>query len=67
MDRLAQLRRDYLEDKEPKKFKELKESGELKNHCEEIGNQAQEAKVGWMKAGLRDYEAEEIAREMIRN
>jgi hypothetical protein len=59
---LSQLRKDYLEDRYPEKFKELEEAGELQRHCEAKANEAYDMKRSLMASGFRDYEADEIVR-----
>jgi hypothetical protein len=56
---LSDLRKDYLEDRDPEKFKELEEAGDLQRHCETKAKEAYDMKRSLMHSGFRDYEAGE--------
>ncbi|MDX9785843.1 MAG: TnpV protein [Desulfobacterales bacterium] len=65
MDRFAELRKEYLKNRDKKFYKELKVAKDLERHCLERSRQAQERKNQLMESGLRDYEADEIVRAEI--
>jgi|WetSurSiteA1Bulk_404760.scaffolds.fasta_scaffold558459_1 hypothetical protein len=57
----AQVRDDYLGDKQPERYKRLKETGRLFRHCEKMEKVGVKKKIRLMvDRGLRDYEANEI-------
>jgi hypothetical protein len=48
---LYQLRKDYLEDRDQEKFKEL-EAGDLERHCEAKAQEAYDMKRSLMDSGF---------------
>ena len=60
-DLYEQIIHDYLKEKQPERYKELKAAGELNLHCEKMSIRAGREKVRLMtENGMRDYEANEI-------
>ncbi|HCC53407.1 MAG TPA: hypothetical protein DEQ20_00545 [Desulfobulbaceae bacterium] len=62
MTRYAEMMKIYLKDKDPKKYKDLRLSGELLKFCEQKATAARAMEESLIKSGMMDFEAEEIAR-----
>lgn len=58
----ATMLKEYLKDQHPKKFKEMKATGELEAFCEARADAALKQKDVLMSHGLMDHEADEIIR-----
>jgi hypothetical protein len=57
---LEQMLKDYLRDKHPKKYKEMRKSGDLGPYIRSRVNQAEEQQRSLEASGMRDYEAREV-------
>ncbi len=60
LNRFAQMVKDYLRDRDPEKYRQLRKENYLNQFCLERAEQAYEEKESLIQAGMRDYEANEI-------
>jgi len=60
LDRFAQMVKDYMREKYPEKYRQLRKEKYLDRFCLDRAAQAYKEKESLMAAGMRDYEANEI-------
>ena len=60
LNKFAKMVKEYLRDREPEKFRQLKKEKYLSQYCLDRAAQAYREKESLMAAGMRDDEANEV-------
>ena len=60
LNKFAQMLKDYLKDREPKKYRQMIKEKYLTQYCLERAEDAYQEKESLVAAGMRDDEANEI-------